>query len=113
MTAISSYSTGTVAVAANATVIIGTGTIWSSVNVRPGDDIVIAGHTVVVLDVTDVTHLVIDPWPYATVSAASYKVIQRSPQRFAGAVGAPGAPGAPRHASALGLSPSGLNAMTR
>jgi hypothetical protein len=85
MTAFPSYSIGTVAVAASATTIIGTGTIWSGVNVRPGDDIVIAGHTVVVLDVTDTTHLVIDAWPYTTVAAgASYKVIQRSPLRFAG-----------------------------
>jgi len=85
MTAYPSYSTGTVAVAANATTIVGTSTIWSGVNVRSGDDIVIAGNTVTVVDVTDTTHLVIDPWPYAAVAAgAAYKVYQRSPFRFAG-----------------------------
>ena len=83
---IASYSTGTVAIAANATTIVGTGTVWSGVNVRPGDDIVVAGHTVIVEDVTDTTHLVIDAWPYSAVSAgASYKIVQRSPLRFAGA----------------------------
>src|SRR5258708_1670168 len=85
MTAFPSYSTGTVAVANGATTIIGTGTIWSGVNVRPGDDIVIAGHIVNVVDVTDTTHLVIDAWPYTTVTAGTaYKVYQRSPLRFVG-----------------------------
>ncbi|WP_316184744.1 hypothetical protein [Bradyrhizobium sp. SZCCHNRI1003] len=82
---INSYSTGTVAVANGATAIVGTGTIWSSTNAKPGDDIVIAGHTVIVQDITDTTHLVIDPWPYPDVAAgAAYKIVQRSPLRFAG-----------------------------
>src|SRR5216683_5375811 len=85
MTAFPSYSTGTVAVANGATAIVGVGSIWSGVNARPGDDIVIAGQTVVVQDVTDTTHLVIDPWPFATVAAgATYKIVQRSPLRYAG-----------------------------
>jgi hypothetical protein len=85
MTAFPSYSTGTVAVTAGATTIIGSSTIWSGINVRPGDEIVIAGNTVNVVDVTDTTHLVIDPWPYTTVAAgAAYKVYQKSPLRFAG-----------------------------
>lgn len=85
MTAFPTYSTGTVAVANGATTVIGTGTTWSGTNARPGDDIVVDGHTVVVLDVTDPTHLVIDAWPYTTVSAgATYKIIKRSPLRFAG-----------------------------
>lgn len=86
MTDFPNYATGTVAVAAtNATVITGTGTIWSGVNARAGDDIVIAGHTVTIIDVTDPTHIKIDPWPYAAVAAGTtYKIIQRSPLRFAG-----------------------------
>src|SRR6202022_947767 len=85
MTAFPSYSTGTVAVAASGTVVTGAGTVWSGVNARPGDEIVIAGNTVTVVDVTDTTHLVIDPWPYAAVAAgATYKVYQKSPFRFAG-----------------------------
>jgi hypothetical protein len=85
MAAFPSYSTGTVAVAANATVIIGTSTIWFGINVRSGGEIVVAGNTVTVVDVTDTTHLVIDPWPYAAVAAgAAYKIYQKSPLRFAG-----------------------------
>jgi hypothetical protein len=85
MTAFPNYTTGTVAVTNGGTVINGTGTIWSGVNARPGDDIVIGGNTVIVQDVTDTTHLVIDPWPYTTVApGAAYKIVQRSPLRFAG-----------------------------
>lgn len=58
MTAFPSYSTGTVAIGTSATTIVGTGTMWSGVNVRPGDDIVIAGNTVVVADVTDHTNII-------------------------------------------------------
>ncbi|SDE12382.1 hypothetical protein SAMN05216337_102065 [Bradyrhizobium brasilense] len=80
-----SYSTGTVSVNAGDTTIVGVGTIWSGINVRAGDDIVIAGHTVIVEDVTDTTHIVVDAWPYANVPAGTaYKVVQRSPLRFAG-----------------------------
>jgi hypothetical protein len=85
MTAFPSYATGTVAIGAGATVIVGTGTIWSAINARAGDDIVIAGHTVIVEDVIDPAHLEIDAWPYAAVPAgAPYKIVQRSPLRFAG-----------------------------
>jgi hypothetical protein len=82
---LASYSTGTVAVANGAPVVVGTGTIWSGVNARAGDDIVIAGHTVIVEDVTDTGHLAIDHWPYPDVPAGTaYKIVQRSPLRFAG-----------------------------
>lgn len=85
MAAFPTYSTGTVAVANGATAVIGTGTNWSGVNAKPGDDIVIDGRTVVVMDVTDATHLAIDAWPFTTVSAgAAYKVVKRSPLRYAG-----------------------------
>src|ERR1700682_2760199 len=85
MTAFPSYSNGTVSVPTNGTVVTGAGTIWSGVNTRPGDEIVIAGNTVTVVDVTDTTHLVIDPWPYTAVAAgAAYKIYQKSPFRFAG-----------------------------
>src|SRR3569833_3879879 len=85
MRAFPSYATGTVSVAAGGTGIVGAGTIWSDVNARAGDDIVIAGHTVIVEDVTDPTHLVIDAWPYAGVPpGTAYKIVQRSPLRYAG-----------------------------
>ena len=59
MTAFPSYSTGTVSVAANATAVVGVGTAWAGINARAGDDLVIAGHTVTVIDVTDTTHLLL------------------------------------------------------
>jgi hypothetical protein len=85
MTVFNSYSIGTVSVGAGATTVVGVGTLWSGINARPGDDIVIAGHTVVVMDVVDTTHITIDAWPYAAVAAGSaYKIIWRSPLRYAG-----------------------------
>jgi len=87
MTAIPSYAVGTVSVAANDTVVVGNGgPLWAqTANAMAGDDVVIDGHAVIVQDVTDDNHLVIDPWPYADVAAgAKYKIVQRSPLRYAG-----------------------------
>jgi hypothetical protein len=84
MTDFPSYAFGTVTVAANGTVVTGAGTIWSGVNGRAGDDITIGGNTVIVNDVTDDNHLVIDAWPYAAVTDGTYKITQRSPLRFVG-----------------------------
>lgn len=85
MTVFNSYSTGTVSVPNGGTTITGVGSIWSGVNAKPGDDIVIAGLApVVVMDVTDTTHLTIDPWPFATQTAVTYKIIHRSPLRYVG-----------------------------
>jgi hypothetical protein len=81
---IQSYSTGTVSIAANATSVVGTGSNWSGQNAIPGDLLVVAGNTVIVLDVTDALHLAIDAWPFAAVTAASYKLYKVSPLRFAG-----------------------------
>jgi hypothetical protein len=54
MAAVATYSTGTVSVANGATTIVGAGGAnWSNPNARPGDDIVIAGNTVPIIDVTD------------------------------------------------------------
>ena len=81
MTAFPSYSIGTVTVGAGDAVIVGGGgAIWSETNALAGDDIVIAGHNVIVEDVIDTTHLQIDPWPYAAVPAGTpYKIVKRSP----------------------------------
>ncbi|MGY3117914.1 hypothetical protein ACVWXQ_001851 [Bradyrhizobium sp. S3.14.4] len=85
MTALSSYSTGTVAVAADGTTVTGTSTIWSSAgNVKPGD-LFQSGHYVVpITDVTDDTHLVITPWPGSTLGGASYTIWKVSQQRIVG-----------------------------
>lgn len=86
MTAFPTYSTGTVSIAAGATTIVGAGSNWAGVNAASGDSIVVAGNTVMVQDVTDVTHLVIDAWPYTAVAAGTtYSLKKNSPLRFAGA----------------------------
>jgi hypothetical protein len=80
-----SYSTGTVAIAANATAVVGTGSNWSGQNAIPGDLLVVAGQTVIISDVTDALHLAIDAWPYAAVTAGTaYKLYKVSPLRFVG-----------------------------
>src|SRR5262249_55703814 len=82
-----SYSVGTVSVKKGDTVIVGAGgPLWTSTaNARAGDDIIIAGHIWPLSDVIDATHLLIEPWPFDDVPAGSpYKILQRSPLRFAG-----------------------------
>ena len=85
MTALSSYSTGTVAASADGTTVTGTSTLWSSAgNVKPGD-LFQSGHFCVpITDVTDDTHLTITPWPGSTLSGASYVVWKVSQQRIVG-----------------------------
>jgi hypothetical protein len=85
MTDFPSYTLGTVSVSNGDVAIVGDGTIWSGVNARSGDTIVIGTSVATIIDVTDDTHLKIDAWPFATVSAGtSYKIIQNSPLRFVG-----------------------------
>jgi hypothetical protein len=88
MTKFPSYAIGTVSIDASATIVVGAGgPLWTSTtNVRPGDDLVVAGQIVIVEDVIDDAHLEIDAWPFAAVPAGTpYKIVQRSPLRFSGA----------------------------
>ncbi|WP_247903387.1 hypothetical protein [Bradyrhizobium sp. 131] len=85
MTALVSYSTGTVSVASGGTTVTGVGAIWSGTNVKPGDLLQIGNFQTVISDVTDTTHLVIPPWGGGAQSGVAYKIWQVSPQRFAGA----------------------------
>ncbi|MHC2666588.1 hypothetical protein ACMA5K_24115 [Bradyrhizobium diazoefficiens] len=85
MTELSSYSTGTVSVAAGGTIVTGVGTIWSGTNARPGDILQIGNFQSVISDVTDVNHLVVPPWGGGAQASVAYKIWQVSPQRFAGA----------------------------
>lgn len=85
MTALSSYRTGTISVAAGGTIVTGVGSIWSGSNVKPGDVLEVGNFQSLITDVTDTTHLVISPWGGGAQSGASYKIWQVSPQRFAGA----------------------------
>lgn len=79
-----SYSVGTVSVAANGTVVTGSGTVWSGVNARPGDILQIDAFQTIVSDVTDVTHLAIPTWGGGAQSAVAYTLWLSSPLRFAG-----------------------------
>lgn len=85
MTALVSYSTGTVSVAAGGTIVTGVGPIWSDENARPGDILQIGNFQSVISDKTDTTHLVIPPWGGGAQAGVAYKIWQVSPQRFAGA----------------------------
>lgn len=87
MTAFPSYSTGTVAIGANSTVVVGTGSNWTGQNAMAGDTLVVAGFgPVVISDATDATHLAIDAWPFGAVAAGTaYSVKKNSPLRFVGA----------------------------
>ncbi|PDT68125.1 hypothetical protein CO675_39450 [Bradyrhizobium sp. C9] len=69
----------------NGTNVTGSGTIWSGVNVRPGDILQIGDFQTVITDVTDTAHLVIPPWGGGAQAGAAYTIWQVSPQRFAGA----------------------------
>jgi hypothetical protein len=86
MTAFPSYSTGTVAIAANATSVVGTGSNWTGVNAMSGDTFSVPGvGQIKINDSTDATHLVIDAWPFSAVTAGTaYSIKKDSPLRFAG-----------------------------
>ncbi|MCP1852780.1 MULTISPECIES: LamG domain-containing protein [unclassified Bradyrhizobium] len=85
MTALASYSTGTVTIAANGTTVTGTGTIWSGVNVRPGDILQVGSFQTIISDVTDVTHLVIPQWGGGAQTDVAYTIWKWFPQRVVGA----------------------------
>ncbi|OSJ33260.1 hypothetical protein BSZ19_16615, partial [Bradyrhizobium japonicum] len=85
MTALSSYSTGTVAVSADGTTVTGTSTLWLNTgNVKPGDRFQAGHFEAIITDVVDDTHLTITPWPGSTLSGASYVVWKVSQQRIVG-----------------------------
>ena len=83
------YSTGTVSVAAGGTIVTGVGALWSGTNVKQGDFISINNlQTVLVLEVTDTTHLVIPPWTGAAQAAVAYKIYQNYVGRVVGVAAA-------------------------
>lgn len=79
-----SYAIGTVSVSAGGTVVTGVGTVWSGVNVRPGDVLQIGAFQTIIADVTDTTHLAIPTWGGGNQSSVAYTIYQSSPLRFAG-----------------------------
>ncbi|OKO83377.1 hypothetical protein AC629_22820 [Bradyrhizobium sp. NAS80.1] len=86
MTALASYSTGTISVAADGTNVAGVGPLWRTAgNAKPGD-LFQSGHfCVFITDVPDDTHLTITPWPGAALSGATYSIWKVSQQRIVGA----------------------------
>lgn len=75
MTALSSYSTGTVAVATDGITVTGTSTLWLTAgNAKPGDFFQVGRFGVFVVDVPDDGQLTIPPWGGATVSGAAYNI---------------------------------------
>lgn len=83
MTALSSYSTGTISVSADGTTVTASSALWLT-NVKPGD-LFQSGHFCVpITDITDEMHLTITPWPGATVSGAAYSIWKVSQQRIVG-----------------------------
>ncbi|WP_247776984.1 hypothetical protein [Bradyrhizobium sp. CW1] len=85
MTALVSYSTGTVSVSAGGTTATGVGTIWNDGSAKPGDVLQIGNFQSVISDVVDGGELEIPPWGGGAQAGAAYKIWQVSPQRFAGA----------------------------
>ncbi|MGY4370744.1 hypothetical protein ACVW1A_006809 [Bradyrhizobium sp. LB1.3] len=83
MTALSSYSTGTVSVSADGTIVTASSALWLT-NVKPGD-LFQSGHFCVpITDITDEMHLSITPWPGSTVTGAAYAIWKVSQQRIVG-----------------------------
>ncbi|MCP1915695.1 hypothetical protein J2R96_008175 [Bradyrhizobium elkanii] len=82
---LSSYSTGTVTIAANGTTVTGAGVIWSDVNALPGDVLQVGDFQTVITDKTDTSHLIVPPWGGGAQAGAVYTIWKVSPLRFAGA----------------------------
>ncbi|MET4208543.1 hypothetical protein [Bradyrhizobium sp. LA2.1] len=85
MSALPSYSTGTVAVVADGTAVVGTSTLWLTAgNAKPGDFFQVGHFGVFITDLADDTHLTIPPWPGATASGVAYNIWKVSLQRVVG-----------------------------
>lgn len=70
------YSTGTVGIGANATSLAGTGTAWASSGIRPGDMLLLAGNIVPIASVNSNTSITLArPWPGSAQSGANYDVL--------------------------------------
>ena len=82
------YSTGTVSVSNLGTVVTGAGGMWSGINAREGDIFTRQDGTAIITEVTDANHLVITPWPGATVSGGSYSIQQNYVGRVVGVAAA-------------------------
>ena len=76
------YSTGTISVSADGTVVTGAGTLWSSV-AEQGDWLFANGNIGIIASVDDDTQLTLyDPWTGGALVAASYRVVKMSWLRY-------------------------------
>lgn len=81
--ALPTYQTGTVSVPEHGTVVSGSGTIWSGLNVVAGDLISIDGEpATIIIDVAGVAELAIPEWRGEAKSDVSYVIYQVSSLRF-------------------------------
>jgi hypothetical protein len=86
MTAFPSYSTGTAAIGAGATSIVGTGSNWTAQNAVANDTFTVPGKgSIKINEVINATTLAIDAWPFGAITAGTaYNIKKDSPLRFAG-----------------------------
>ena len=71
----STYTTGTITVAANGTAVTGTGANWLAGGIRPGDILAVRGLTVTIAAVTNANTLFLaTTWPGSALSGARYEI---------------------------------------
>lgn len=83
------YSTGTVSVLDNGTVVTGLGTLWQRSNARQGDKIIVdpaAGHPeITILAVNDLDQVTLaQPWTHGDKTSVAYIIIKNSVERVSG-----------------------------
>lgn len=77
------YNTGTITVAVDDTVVVGSGTAWSMMNIREGDWISDGNTVNMISEVTDDTHLsLVVPWAGQDVTAGAYFITKMSASRY-------------------------------
>ena len=71
----STYTTGTITVAANGTAVTGAGTNWLAGGVRPGDILAVRGLTITIASVTNANTLILaTTWPGGALSGSRYEI---------------------------------------
>ncbi|WP_375414617.1 hypothetical protein [uncultured Bradyrhizobium sp.] len=80
------YTTGTVTVAANGTVVTGSSVVWSDLNAREGDWLrnPATGYVTVITGRLDANHLTVPAWKGTAIAAGAYEIYPYSPLRYAG-----------------------------
>lgn len=78
------YTVGTVSIASNGTVVVGSSMLWTDIVAREGDFIrdPATGYISQILGVTDNTHLTVPAWKGAAIVNGNYEIYPYSPLRF-------------------------------